>query len=77
MVSSEGLTRAEQWGVHDRVDEAIEDDEEPNRHSLILGSTKHRDHGTGVMIGLEERTLLALCQDDDGIDDLVVLREIE
>lgn len=38
--------------LHDGVDKTVEYNEEPDWYGLVLGTTKHRDHGTCVVIRL-------------------------
>lgn len=64
-------------GVHDGVDEGVEDDKDPDGGGLVVDAGPHGDHGAGVVIGLEERRAAALENDDDGVDDLVKLGEVE
>lgn len=64
-------------GVHDGVDERVEDDKDPDGGGLVVDAGPHGDHGTGVVVGLEEGGAAALEDDDDGIDDLVELGEVE
>jgi len=64
-------------GVHDGVDEGVEDDKDPDGGGLVVDAGPHGDHGTGVVVGLEEGRAAALEDDDDGVDDLVELGEVE
>ena len=63
--------------VHDRVNKRVEDDKDPDRGSLIVGTGLHGDHGSSMVVGLKEGRTTALDNDDDGINDLVELGEVE
>lgn len=63
--------------VHDCVDERVENDEDPDGGSLVVDTRPHGDHGSGMVVGLEERGAATLEDDDGGVDDLVELGQIE
>lgn len=64
-------------GVHDGVDERVEDDKDPDGGGLVVDAGPHGDHGAGVVIGLEKGRAAAFEDDDDGVDDFVELGEVE
>lgn len=63
--------------IHDGVNERVEGGEDPDRVSAVVVTHVHGDDGASVVIGLQERRTTALEKNDDGVDNLVVLGEIE
>lgn len=62
---------------HQGMNEGVHKAEDPNGRSHVADTSPHAHHSTGVMVGLQGRALLALGEDDDGVQDLVELAEVE
>lgn len=62
---------------HERVDETVEEEENPDRRAHVLDSDKETSAGPHVMVGLQSRTLLALQEDDGGVDEFVEFRDVK
>lgn len=62
---------------HDRVNEGVEQNENPDRWRHISNTGPHAQHSTSVMVGLQETALLALRDDDQCVDHLVELGQVE
>lgn len=63
--------------VHDGVDQGVENDKDPDWWRGESNSGPHGEHCTCVVVGLQKGGLLALGQDDEGVDDFVEFGEIE
>ena len=59
--------------MNTRVQEA----EEPDSWSHVAHTSPHAHHRTSVVVSLQSRRSLALCQDNNSIDDLVKFGEVE
>jgi hypothetical protein len=46
-------------------------------HSLCPVPCEHGPNGPGVVVALEETDLLSLEEEDGGVDNLVILRQVE
>ena len=57
--------------------ERVEGGEDPDGVSAVVVTQVHGNDGAGVVVGLQERRATALEKDDDGVDNLVVLGEVE
>lgn len=55
----------------------VEEDKDEDGRAHVPDTDPHADDGSGVMVALQVARLLALHQDDDGIDDFVKLAEVE
>lgn len=64
-------------GVHERVDERVEDGKDPDRGRHVADARPHAHHGAGMVVRLQGRAFLSLCEDDDGVEDLVELGQVE
>lgn len=65
------------FAYHHGVDARVQEAEEPDGWSHVAHTSPHAHHGTGVVISLKSRGLLALGENDNGINDLVELGEVE
>lgn len=63
--------------VHQGVDEGVEDDEDPDGRGHVSDAGPHAEDGAGVVVALEEGGGSSLEQDNDGVEDLVVLGQVE
>lgn len=59
------------------MDERVKEDEDPDRYRHEADARPHAQHGTSVVIGLQSRAELALCEDDESVKDLVELAQVE
>jgi hypothetical protein len=59
------------------VDETVEEEENPDRRAHVLDSNKETSASTHVMVGLQGRTLLALQENDGGVDEFVEFGDVE
>lgn len=59
------------------MDARVDKDKHPNGRGHVAHTGPHAHHGTGVVVGLERGAQLALCQDNEGIENLVELAEVE
>lgn len=64
-------------GVHESMDERIDQSEDPNRSRHVAHASPHAQHGASVMIGLQSRTELALGENDERVQDLVEFAQVE
>lgn len=64
-------------GVHESVDEGVDQDKDPDGNGHVANASPHAKHGTSVVVGLESRAVLALSEDDEGVQDFVELAEVE
>lgn len=62
---------------HHRMDSRVDKDEHPDRGGHVAHASPHAHHGAGMVVGLERGAHLALCQDDEGIKDLVEFAQIK
>lgn len=62
---------------HKSVDEAVDEDKHPDRRAHIAHTSPHAQHGACVVVRLQSRAALALCDNDEGVQDLVELAEVE
>jgi hypothetical protein len=62
---------------HESVDEAVDEDKHPDRRAHIAHTSPHAQHSACVVVGLQSRAALALCDNDEGVQDLVELAEVE
>lgn len=67
----------ERCTYHERMDQAVKDAEDPNGRSHVLDTSPHAKHGACMMISLEGRALLSLCENNHRIDNLVKLGQVE
>lgn len=68
------------WGVgtnHQGVDTRVEEAEHPDSGRHEAHSSPHAKHSSSVVVSLESRASLSLCQDNSGINDLVELGQVE
>lgn len=59
------------------MDERVDKDKHPDGWAHVADACPHAKHGARVMVRLQCRTSLALCQNDQSIHDLVELADIE
>ena len=59
------------------MDEAVEEEEDPDRRAHVLDPDKETPTGSHMMVSLQGRALLSLQEDDGGIDKLVELGDVE
>lgn len=59
------------------MDPRIDEDKHPDRRAHETDARPHAQHRASMVVRLERRRALALCQNDEGIDDLVELADIE
>ena len=64
-------------GVHHGVDGRVDEGEDQDGRRDVANTRPHAHHRARVVVGLQGRALLALGQDDGGIDDLVELGQVE
>jgi len=64
-------------GVHDRVNERVENNKDPDGGGLVVDAGPHGDHGAGMVVGLEEGRATALDDDNNGVNDLVEFGEVK
>lgn len=62
---------------HKSVDEAVDEDEHPDRWAHVAHTGPHAEHGASVVVCLQSRAALALRNNDEGVQDLVKLAEVE
>lgn len=62
---------------HQRVNQRIDENKDPDRRRHISHTSPHAQHGTSMVIGLESRAELSLGKNDEGIQNLVELAEVE
>lgn len=55
----------------------IDQRKDPDRRPHVANARPHAHHGTRVVIGLQRRALLALGQDNRGVQDLIEFGQIE
>ena len=63
--------------VHDGVDEGIEEDKDPSKAEFRCRLQPHAEDGSGVVEGLQEGGLLALCQQDEGVEEFVIFANVK
>lgn len=63
--------------VHDRVDQRVEDDKDPDGLGAIPDPGPHGDHGPSMMVGLQQRRSTALDKDDHSINHFIKLGEVK
>lgn len=63
--------------VHQGVDEGVEDDKDPDWGGHVSNSGPHAEDGARVVVALQQGGRSALEKDDGGIENLVVLGEVE
>lgn len=62
---------------HKSVDEAVDEDKHPDRRAHVAHTSPHAQHSACVVVCLQSRAALALCDNDEGVQDLVELAEVE
>lgn len=62
---------------HKSVDEAVDEDKHPDRRAHVAHTSPHAQHSACVVVGLQSRAALALCDNDERVQDLVELAQIE
>lgn len=62
---------------HDRVNEGINQNKDPDRRRHVADASPHADHGSSMMICLQKAALLAFGDDDESINNLVELGHVE
>lgn len=59
------------------MNEAVDEDKHPNRRAHIAHTSPHAQHSACVVICLQSRAALALCDNNEGVQNLVELAEVE
>lgn len=59
------------------MNEAVNEDEHPDRRAHVANASPHAQHGAGMVVGLQGRAPLAFGDNDESIQNLVELAEIE
>lgn len=59
------------------MDEAVDEDEHPDRRAHVAHASPHAQHSAGMVVCLQSRAALALCDNDESVQDLVELAEVE
>lgn len=59
------------------MDKGVEEAEDPDGAGHVAHTSPHAHHGSGVVVGLQSRAVLALGQDDEGVENLVELAQVE
>ena len=62
---------------HKSVDEAVDEDKHPDRRAHVAHTSPHAQHSACVVVCLQSRAAFALCDNDEGVQDLVELAEVE
>ena len=62
---------------HESVDEAVDEDKHPDRRAHVTHTSPHAQHSACVVVCLQSRAALTLCDNDKGVQDLVELAEVE
>lgn len=69
--------RADKKTHHKSVDEAVDEDEHPDRRAHVAHTSPHTQHSACVVVCLQSCATLALCDNDESVQDLVELAEVE
>jgi hypothetical protein len=59
------------------VNETVDEDEHPNGRAHVAHTSPHAKHRARMVVGLQGRATLALCDNDERVQDLVELAQIE
>jgi hypothetical protein len=59
------------------MDEAVHEDEHPDRRAHVSNTCPHAEHGSGMVICLQGRASFSLCQDNEGIENLIELAQVK
>ena len=66
------------WKTHHKsVDEAVDEDEHPDRRAHVAHTSPHTQHSACVVVCLKSCATLALCDNDESVQDLIELAEVE
>jgi len=63
--------------VHDSVDQRVENNKNPNRGRCVSNASPHGEHGTSMVVSLEQRGLSTLGKDNNGIKNFVKLGKVK
>lgn len=59
------------------MDKGVEEAEDPDGAGHVPHTSPHAHHGASMVVSLQSRAVLALGQDNEGIQDLVELAQVE
>lgn len=59
--------------IHDGMHKGVEQDKDPDGRRTVTDTRPHGNHGTSVMVGLQERRSTTFQKDDGGINDFIIL----
>ena len=59
------------------MDEAVDEDKHPDGRAHVAHTSPHAQHSASMVVGLQSRAALALCDNDEGVQNLVELAEVE
>lgn len=59
------------------MNEAVDEDKHPDGRAHVAHTSPHAKHCARMVVGLQSRATLALCDNDERVQDLVELAQIE